>query len=105
MFVLWVIVCLGGFELNGFSFWVIGVLFVDYVVLGVVLEDGCELLFVVFIDLVGFSCLEILELFVFFVSCMGEVCCEFVFVENCYLVEGLCEDVMGWGVGVLIGGL
>lgn len=95
----------GGFLLDGFSPWVTGAPFADHVVLGATLEDGTEILTAVPTDLPGVECPPTPELVGLSASRTGEVRCNEVFVEDRYLLEGPCENVMQQGAGASTGGL
>lgn len=95
----------GGFRLNGFSPWVTGVTFADYVVVGATCDDETEILVCVPTDLPGISRPEPPQLVALSDSFTGELRLDSVVVDDQFLVGGPLRNIMSAGSGGNTGGL
>jgi alkylation response protein AidB-like acyl-CoA dehydrogenase len=94
-----------GFVLDGYSPWVTGSPYADWVVVGATLDDGRQLLAVLDTDSPGVVTPSAVQLVGLSASQTGPVQCERVALGSEWLLAGPVEDVMKQGVGAKTGGL
>lgn len=94
-----------GFVLNGFSPWVTGAKYAQYLVIGASLEDGRQLMTVVPADAEGVEFVQPAELVALSASQTGAVKFNETFVSRDWLLAGPVEGVMKQGIGGATGGL
>ena len=95
----------GGYLLEGYSPWVTGARFADYVVLGAQLSDERQLLACVSTGDPGVQTPAAAELVALGASQTGSVQCKQVFVPESDVLAGPIPNVMASGVGASTGGL
>ncbi|REJ67886.1 MAG: acyl-CoA dehydrogenase [Planctomycetota bacterium] len=94
-----------GFRLDGYSPWVTGGLYADWIVTGAQLADGRQILTIVPTSAAGVDCDEPTELVALSGSKTGAVQLREVFVDSAWLLAGPVENVLVGAKGASTGGL
>jgi alkylation response protein AidB-like acyl-CoA dehydrogenase len=94
-----------GFRLDGYSPWVTGAPFAQYIVLGATLSDGRQILAALPTNLPGVRIPQPPQLVSLSASQTGPVYCDDVEVDRRWLLAGPIENVMKQGLGAKTGGL
>lgn len=95
----------GGIVLDGFSPWVTGAAFADWIVTGATFDDGKQVLAAVPRDLPGVSVQPTLALVGLSASQTGPVKFDSVELPKSWILAGPAEDIMKSGIGATAGGL
>jgi alkylation response protein AidB-like acyl-CoA dehydrogenase len=95
----------GGIVLDGFSPWVTGAAFADWIVTGAILDDASQVLVAVPRDLAGVTAEPTLALMGLSASQTGPVRFDQAEVPASWILAGPAQDVMRSGIGASSGGL
>ena len=94
-----------GYVLDGYSPWVTGGKYCDWIVTGATLEDGRQILAAVPGDAPGVRCSAPAQLTALSASCTGSVHFNEVLIPGAWLLDGPMESIMTKGTGGNTGGL